>query len=326
MRRNREIETPIRGKRLVQREPIDATSWAFMKLLREQDDTRMIYEVDPFVEVYRLRDHVYGLFTISADGMGDPWMYLIVGPEKALLIDTGFGIGNLKGLVEQLADGKPVMTANTHCSFDHSYGNCQFEQCFCHENEAAQMEEKQNPHIWDYLFDEQGNGIWLDIHREDVIAYREYEVIPVPDQYRFDLGDGYEVEIIWVPGHKPGHAMFLDKRSRLLFAGDDIISMRVGIGKNSAFATVEAYEKEMRKLAARKEEFDYIFPGHFIFNLESTVVDNLVETAGRILSDPEDYDVLEESRGKMTRQKYVKGLGTIGYGEDNVYKNREAEG
>ena len=54
MRRNREIETPIRGKRLAQREPIDATSWAFMKLLREQDDTRMIYEVDPFVEVYFL--------------------------------------------------------------------------------------------------------------------------------------------------------------------------------------------------------------------------------------------------------------------------------
>ena len=46
---------------------------------------------------------------------------------------------------------------NTHSHYDHAYGNCQFERCYCSEAEVARMEKKNNPHIWDYLFDENGN-------------------------------------------------------------------------------------------------------------------------------------------------------------------------
>lgn len=323
MRINREIISDLKGKRVLQKEPIDATSWAFMKLLREQDRTKRIYEEDPYVEVYQLRENVYGLLTINADGMGDPWMYLILGPERALLIDTSFGIGDLKGLVQKLAGKREIIVANTHCSFDHSYGNCQFERCYCHENEAVQMEEKQDPHIWDYLFDEQGHGIWMDFPKEDIIPFSRYEVIGVPDGYTFSLGAGYEVELIWVPGHKPGHAMYLDKSSRLLFAGDDVISMRVGIGTGCPFATVEAYRDGMVKLEKRMDEFDFLFPGHFIFDLEKTVIPSLIETAEKILESPEGYDYAEDARGKRTLQKFVKGLGTIGYHEKNVWEAEE---
>ncbi len=323
MRTNRPINAPLEPTRLLQREPIDATSWAFMKLLRETDDTRKVYDIDPYAEVYRLRENVYGILTLSADGMGDPWIYLIEGPEKVLLIDTGFGIGDLRGLVEQLVPGKPILVANTHCSFDHSYGNCQFERCYCHECEAPMMEQKQDPHIWDYLFDETGKGIWLDFPRDAIIPFRTYEIVAVPDGYIFDLGGDYQVELVWVPGHKTGHAMFLDKTSRLLFAGDDIISMRVGIGDGSGFATVEAYHREMTKLLQRADEFDYIFSGHFMFNLSSSVVEQFVHTAAAILENPENCDAVDYGRKKTTLLKYVRGMGTIGYQPGNVYAKQE---
>jgi glyoxylase-like metal-dependent hydrolase (beta-lactamase superfamily II) len=306
------------------RETVDASSWAFMKLLREHNDTKKVYEVDPYAEVYQLRENIYGILTLSADGMGDPWMYLIVGPEKALLIDTSFGIGDLKGLVHELIGDMPLYVANTHTSYDHSYGNCQFPRCYCHKYEYPTMEEKQDPHIWDYLFDEAGNGKWLDFDRKDIIPFQRYEIVAVEDGYTFDLGGDYQVELIWVPGHKPGHAMFLDKKSRLLFAGDDVIGMRVGIGKGSPYATVEAYRDEMRKLSARLGEFDFVFTGHFTYDLESSVVLYLLETAEAIVADPRSYDIVEEVNGQRRYQKYVRNMGTIAYTATNVYKNQEA--
>lgn len=324
MRKNRPIETPIKGRRLVTREPIDASSWAYMKMLRENDDTQRFYETDPYAEVYKVWNNVYAILTISADGMGDSWMYLIDGPEKAFLVDTSFGIGDLKGLVKTLVGNKPLYVGNTHCSYDHSYGNCQFDRCYCHEKEAPYMERKQDPHIWDYLFDENGKGIWLEFDRDDIIPFRNYEVVGVPDGYTFDLGGGYAIELIWIPGHKPGHAMFLDKRSRLLFAGDDIISMRVGIGREGVNATVEAYRNEMEKLAKRVHEFDYIFPGHFIFNLENTVIQSFLDAANAILADPEGYDSLgTDDKGNRLMMKHVKGMGAIAYRENNIYMRQE---
>lgn len=328
MRVNRPIQTPVKGKRLVTREPIDATSWAYMKLLREHNDTMKIYDVDPYVEVYQARPNIYALLTISADGMGDPWMYMIDGPEKALLIDTSFGIGDLRGLCRELTGGKELYVVNTHTSYDHSYGNCQFDRCYCHKAERAEMETKKNPHIWDYLFDENGKGIWLDFDRNDVVKYKDYETVYVDDGYTWDLGGGYEIELIWVPGHKPGHAMFLDKRARILFAGDDILSMRVGMGRGMQYATVEAYLREMKKLNARITEFDYILPGHFFLEIESSVIPYFVETAKQIMADPQKHDFFEERTapdGSIHRsyQKYVHNMGTIAYGDSNVYEPRE---
>ena len=318
MRQNKPIKSSVKGVRLFQREQIDATSWAYMKLLRENNRTKRVYDVDPYAEVYQFRDNMYGILTESADGMGDVWSYLIIGPEKAMLIDTGFGIGKLKDLVDEITGGLPLIVANTHCHFDHAYGNCQFERCYCHENETDAMNLKQDPHIWDYLFDKNGKGIWLDFDRKDIVRFKRYEVVGVPDGYIFNLGGDYEVELVWIPGHSAGHAMFLDKKNRNLMAGDGIISMRIGISRASPFNTVTAYRKEMIKLSKRMDEFDHIFSGHFIGDLETSVIPHLIETCDAIIADPEDYDYMEEHPGRQTLLKFVKGLGTIGYSQQNV--------
>jgi hydroxyacylglutathione hydrolase len=49
---------------------------------------------------------------------GSQNMYLLEGREKALLIDTGWGAGNLRALVEKLTS-KPVIVTNTHGHLDH---------------------------------------------------------------------------------------------------------------------------------------------------------------------------------------------------------------
>ncbi len=314
----------MKSKIIKLREETEQLSKAYMKELRTHNKTKKVYDVNPYAEVYQFRDNVYGILTESADGMGDPWMYLIIGPEKAMLIDTSFGIGDLKGLVDEITGGMPIVLVNTHASYDHSYGNCQFERAYCHEYSVPELELELTPHIWDYLFDEDGNNIWLEFDREDIVEYKDYEIIGCPNGHIFDLGGGHEVELIFLPGHKAGHAGFLDKKNRILFCGDDFISMRVGISgpkpglPYGEYATVTALRNELEKLVKRTDEFDSLFPGHFIVDIDNSVVQNMLDTCNAVVADPSCYDFTQERRGKKFMYKNIKGLGDLAYNESSI--------
>lgn len=319
------IKSEIKGGRTYMTEPIDETCWAYMKLLRESNKTKKIYPVDPYAEVYQFRDNIYGILTESLDGMGDAWMYLVIGPEKALLVDTSFGLGDLKGLCNELTGGKELIVVNTHCHFDHAYGNAQFDKVYCHEYEYPAI-ASQDEHIYDYLFEEgTTRGIWYEFDRSELIKFKPYEVIGVPDGYTWDLGGGHEIELVFMGGHSAGHAGFLDKKDKVFFAGDDIISMRVGIGgprPGQAFgeyATVSTMCECLKKLAARLDEFDHVFPGHFVTDLESTIVPNMVAACEAVLADPVGNASYKTESPRGTQYfRYVEGLGTLAYSMNSL--------
>lgn len=321
------IRSELKSRRIKFEAPQNAISWAFMKQLRENNKTRQIFDINPYVEVYQFRDNLYGLFAENCDGMGDVWMYLILGPEKALLIDTAYGLGDLKGLVEQLAGDREIIVVNTHDHYDHAYGNCRFERVYCHEYLVPYL-SNQHAHMWDYLFDNWGENIWLDFDRADLPVFRPYEIIGVPDGYVWDLGDGYEVELIHTGGHAAGHAAYLDRRSRILFTGDNIcsdVSGCGGVGKprtngpHAECTLLSYYRERMQYLVDRLDEYDYIFPQHFMINLESHLMVDILETLDSILADPDGYDYKKETYGKARDTvnvryfKYVRGFSVIAY-------------
>ena len=258
---------PIQGlskaKRLKWGAPQNHVSWAFMKQLRERDRYVRVYDVCPYIEVYPFRENVYGLFNQNCDGAGDVWMYVVIGPEKAMVIDTGFGIGNVKGLVDELTGGMPLVVVNTHSGPDHCMGNVRFERVYCHKYCVPNITRKCAPGAWDYLFDQDGNNIWLQFDKQDVPQYRDYELIPVENHHMFNLGGDHNVELVWQPGHDSGHAMFLDHKTRILFAGDDVCSDVIACGSGGRegdpyrkYCTIEAYRNELEKLCRRLDEFD----------------------------------------------------------------------
>lgn len=318
-RQNLPIESDLKMKRVYQTEPIVPASWAYMRAIRQFGGTKRVYPVDPYVEVYTLSSRVYALLTESADGMGDPWMYLINGPEKAMLIDTGFGIGNLEGLCAELTGGKELIVVNTHAHPDHAGGNGQFDRVYCHELSVPTL-QTQNGDMWNYLF-EQGDrynrGIWSEFDPKDIVPFHPYEIIGCPDGFCFDLGEHYEVELIHMGGHTAGSCAFLDKTGKGLYIGDDLINMRVGV--LGPAGSMRIMRDAFHRLAARKEEFDHVFPGHFVTDLENWTVDAMAEACDAVCEDPiGNCSYAEQGKTGSQYFRYVSGLGTLSYRLESI--------
>ena len=66
------------------------------------------------------------------------YMYLLTGKRGAALIDTGFGMIDIREVVSTLTK-LPVFVINTHGHFDHTGGNPLFDEIHIH---PADMEGK----------------------------------------------------------------------------------------------------------------------------------------------------------------------------------------
>ena len=78
--------------------------------------------------IYTLRALEPGIYRIGNSAV---FMDLIVGGHHALLFDTGYGFGDLRGLVESITE-KPLYVVNSHGHVDHACGNEQFGGAYIH--------------------------------------------------------------------------------------------------------------------------------------------------------------------------------------------------
>ena len=326
------IQGASKAKRIAWSTPPNQISWAHMKLIREGNRTMRVYQVNPYVEVYQYYESLYGLLLQSCDGAPDLWSWLIVGPKKAMLIDTGFGLGDTKALVDEITGGLPLVVVNTQGSPDHVLGNCRFERVYCHEYDYERIKGMGKPGAWDYLFDKAGKNLWLEFDRKDLPAAKSYDLVAVRDGAMFNLGGDYDIELVWTAGHTPGHAMFLDRKQRRLFTGDDLNSdvMALGVGApasqpNAQYANLATYKDCLTRLMGRIGEYDYLFPSHYMVNIENFVLTTQLETVSAILARPEvfNYTASESNGGDGAKQermhKYVRGFSTIAYTKDGIY-------
>lgn len=70
--------------------------------------------------------------------------YLVVGSEKALLIDCGTGFCDIRGAAEKLTD-LPIILAATHGHGDHIGGAGQFEEIYIHRADCEISTKRRCP-------------------------------------------------------------------------------------------------------------------------------------------------------------------------------------
>jgi glyoxylase-like metal-dependent hydrolase (beta-lactamase superfamily II) len=129
-------------------------------------------------------------------------MYVLVGRDKALVVDTHtlLEYDGVK-IVDRVTaiTGKPLIVVNTHSHGDHTAANAQFGEV--HASTKAVEEIKAGA-----------------VRRGQEIAY---SLKPVANGHLFDLGDR-QVEVIDIPAHSAGSIALFDRAAGYLFTGDEI--------------------------------------------------------------------------------------------------------
>ena len=225
--------------------------------------------------------------------------YLVMGTERAALIDTGLGVSDIGSVVRELTS-LPVTVLTTHAHWDHIGGHGLFGDVRIHKEEAG----------------------WLSgsfpLSRSDVIRY--LTALPCrfpkgfdPDGYSVysggangilsdgdvtDLG-GRSLVTVHTPGHSPGHCCFFDPDRGMMFTGDLIY-----MGKLDAYYPSTdplAFYGSVKRVCGFG--VSRIFPGHHRTDLDPSFARDVAEAFAGI------------EAGGLLRQ----GSGIFRYGDFSIH-------
>ncbi|MDL2215647.1 MBL fold metallo-hydrolase [Ruminococcaceae bacterium OttesenSCG-928-N02] len=178
---------------------------------------------------------------------------LVEGESNAMLVDTGFGTGDLRAACEKLTQ-KPIFVVTTHADGDHVGCNALFETFYMHPAEYDRYAEKTGTSPAFYT------PLW------------EGQVL--------ELGT-YHFEVVLIPGHTPGSIALLEREARLLIGGDSVQRGAIfmfGPGRN-----MPAFKTSMEKMMTLVPHFDTVIPSHGPLQVKADVVEELLEGANNML-------------------------------------------
>src|SRR5258708_2102505 len=176
---------------------------------------------DGWFEVYRLPGNVYALY--EPRQAEHVFSYLIVGEKRALLFDSGFGIGRIDQVVKRLTS-VPVLVLNSHTHYDHVGGNCAFSEIFGVDSDytRASAQGKANSLMADMVSPRLTCPPLSAGVTPETYSIRPFKVTStVFDGQRIDLG-GRQLEVLLTPGHTPDAVCLLDRANRQMFTGDTL--------------------------------------------------------------------------------------------------------
>lgn len=211
------------------------------------------------IKVNRMNDHVY-LMDDAKESTG----YLVVGSQKALVIDTMNGYENVYDVVRTITE-LPVIVVNTHGHCDHIYGNIYFEEAFMNPDDLPVARRHMKEPQFLKMCEEKGLKMppFSPIHGGDVI----------------DLGN-LHVEIADLPGHTPGGILLLLKEDRILFTGDSI-NHQVWMQLEESLSMAD-YVKNLEKVMYLEKEADIILHGHALKPDNITLLEKVLQGARKI--------------------------------------------
>lgn len=186
---------------------------------------------------------------------GTEYMYLLEGEDRALLIDTGYGVGNLRDFIMKLTK-KPLDIVNTHYHPDHAGGNGEFQKVYMSKGALMDAPSVDSP-----------GAVPFDLL---ALPYPDYEKCYVSTGDIFDLG-GRIVEVIEAkPAHCNSSLFLLDRSHKMLFTGDEYESAQVLMYDNSCNPEMEYNVSERldnffsnaKMLYDLKENYLFVLPNH----------------------------------------------------------------
>ena len=180
--------------------------------------------------------------------------FLFEGDDEALLIDAGFGTGDLKDYISTLTVAPVKRLVITHADRDHIGCAYQFDQILMHpaEFERYAASGKNSAKLF---------SLW--------------------ENSELSIGQ-WNLSVILLPGHTPGSIALLEREHKFLIAGDCVQATPIymfGQGRN-----LPAFIHSIDRLTALSSSFDTIYASHGKLVLSTEILPLLKEGAQQVLS------------------------------------------
>ena len=167
--------------------------------------------------------------------------------KETLIIDPGDEAGRIRERIKEVG-GKPVAILLTHGHFDHVRAAAELEreygvQTYVHEEDLST------------LHDPVMNGCGMIGRRETYDAG-----VTVKDGEVLSLA-GFEITVLFTPGHTPGGCCYYFPSEKVLFSGDTLFRQSIGrtdFPKGSERQLVGAIREKILPLS----EDTVVYPGH----------------------------------------------------------------
>lgn len=230
-------------------------------------------------DVEQISQHVTGITDVTGVRC-----FLVQGTERALLIDTGTGAGNLKDTVDALTT-LPYQVVLTHGHVDHVGGAWAFDEVY--------LSPKDNDLVKYHVTLENQLGyigaiapqVLEEVKRQNAIGEAEYALQPLTDGMEFHLGE-LDVKAIEVTGHTQGMTCLLIKQERMLILGD-ACNGRVFLFDDEASSVVQ-YRESLNALLMIEASYDTALFSHGPALQSKDMVKGCIAVADEILEGKDD--------------------------------------
>jgi glyoxylase-like metal-dependent hydrolase (beta-lactamase superfamily II) len=217
-----------------------------------------VASADPWFDVYRVAPGVFAIY--EPHQFEEAISFLILGEKRAVLFDTGLGIGDIKKVVAGLT-ALPIVVLNSHTHNDHVGDDWEFSEIYGMDTEFTRVNAKGSTvdaqaeltpdSICGTLpagFDAQG------------YATRPFHITRwIHDGDTVDLG-GRVLEVIATPGHTPDAICLLDRKNGLLFTGDTYYPAPIWLYRPET--DLGAYVHSVERIAALAPQLHLLLTSH----------------------------------------------------------------
>lgn len=146
--------------------------------------------------------------------------YLVIGSDKAALIDTGLGVANISSAVARMTK-LPIQVITTHAHWDHIGGHRYYDEISVHQADAKWLSDGfpiPLPVVISNLLKEPCT-FPQDFDSQNYSIYQGTPSHVLQDNDIIELGNR-QLQVIHTPGHSPGHICLFEKETGYLFSGD----------------------------------------------------------------------------------------------------------
>ncbi|AXI08546.1 MBL fold metallo-hydrolase [Oceanobacillus sp. 143] len=202
--------------------------------------------------------------------------FLLIGTNKAALIDTGLGIDNIKRITDQLTD-LPIIVLTTHVHTDHIGSHGEFTEIYVHEAESDWLING----IEGLSLEQIRINIGRDITKATPASFNSDTFTPFQGEPTGLLVDGDKIdignrllEIIHTPGHSPGHCCIYEKGRRYLFTGD-LLYLETPIYAFYPTTDPEELVNSLERIA-KIENVKTVYGSHNQLGIDASILDEVL--------------------------------------------------